>query len=104
MLLIFNMFPEYPAAGIEMNANDVDVSRKLIRLLIDFGKSGRGEDAIENWRKFKVEDPNYLHIDKDFIVNQGLPIEERMKFWTSLPPVYWRYKNSYNIDIKKDEL
>ena len=102
MLLIFNMFPEFNEAGIVMTDDDVDVSRKLIRLLIDFSKSGSGEDVIPGWKKFDEEDPTYLLIDKDFTVKQGLPMEDRMKFWNSLPPVYWRYKATEQSN--KDEL
>ena len=104
MLLIFNMFPEYTEAGIMMNEDDIKVSRQLIRLLIDFGKSGRGEDVMPGWKKFKEEDPIYLQIDKEFIVKQGEPMQERMQFWRSLPPVYWRYKNQNKTLYKRDEL
>ena len=104
MLLIFNMFPEYTEAGIMMNEDDIKVSRQLIRLLIDFGKSGRGEDVMPGWEKFKEEDPIYLQIDKEFIIKQGEPMQERMQFWRSLPPVYWRYKNKNKNLYKTDEL
>ena len=87
------MFPEYNEAGILMTDDDVEVSRKLIRLLIDFSKSGRGEEVVQGWKKFDEEDPTYLLIDKEFTVKQGLPMEHRMKFWNSLPPVYWRYND-----------
>ena len=102
MLLIFKMFHDFEKAGIFMNEEDVKVSRKLIRLLIDFGKSGSGEEAIKGWKKFQEEDPTYLLIDKDFVVKQGLPMEHRMKFWNSLPPVYRRHKDDLNKE--RDEL
>ena len=85
-----------------MTDDDVEVSRKLIRLFIDFSKSGRGEDVIQGWKKFDEEDPTYVLIDKDFTAKQGLPMEHRMKFWNTLPPVYWRYRHIKSSN--KDEL
>ena len=101
MLHIFKMFP-FEEAGILMTEDDIDFSRKLIRFLIDFSKSGRGETINKDWKKFQEDSPVYLLMDKDFVVKEGFPMEERMKFWNSLPPVYWRYKNE-NIELK-DEL
>ena len=102
MLLIFNMFPEFDESGIPMTELDVNVSRKLIRLLIDFGKSNGGETLIPNWRTFDLKDPYYLLIDENFTVKQGLPMQQRMQFWNTLPPVYWRYKQSKHTN--KEEL
>ena len=100
MLLIFNMFPEFGP----MPEKDIDVSRKLIRLLIDFGKFNGEESLIGNtkWRRLDLENPNYLLIDEEFSVQEGLPRQHRMQFWNSLPPVYWRYKQSKVTE--KDEL
>ena len=100
MLLIFPMFPDFGP----MPEEDVEVSRKLIRLLIDFGKMNGGETVIKNqhWRKLDLRDPNYLLIDGNFTVQPGLPMQTRMEFWNSLPPVYWRYKQSKLLT--KDEL
>ena len=101
MLLIFNMFPEFEDSGIPMTKLDIKVSRRFIRLLIDYGKSNGGGNIMDNWRKFDLKDPYYMLIDGNFTVKQGMPMEERMKFWNSLPPVYWQYKQSQ--DSNKDE-
>ena len=101
MLHIFKMFP-HEEAGIFMTDDDIKFSRKFIRFLIDFSKSGRGESINQSWKRFDEETPVYLHMDKEFVAKEGLPMEERMKFWNSLPPVYWRYKNE-KLELK-DEL
>ena len=101
MLHIFKMFP-FEEAGIPMTEDDIKFSRKLIRLLIDFSKTGRGETIDKDWKSFQEESPVYLLMDKEFVVKEGYPMEERMKFWNSLPPVYWRYKKE-NME-SKDEL
>ena len=85
-----------------MTSDDVEFSRKLIRLLIDFSKSGRGENIVEGWKKFDEGSPVYLLMDKEFVAKEGLPMETRMKFWNSLPSVYWRYK--LENSERKDEL
>ena len=102
MLHIFKMFPAFEEAGINMTSDDVEFSRKLIRLLIDFSKSGRGENIVEGWKKFDEGSPVYLLMDKEFVAKEGLPMETRMKFWNSLPSVYWRYK--LENSERKDEL
>ena len=101
MLHIFKMFP-HEEAGIYMTDDDIEFSRKFIRFLIDFSKSGRGESINKDWKRFEEENPVYLLMDKEFIAKEGLPMEERMKFWSSLPPVYWRY-NTESVEAK-DEL
>ena len=101
MLHIFKMFP-HEEAGIYMTDDDIEFSRKFIRFLIDFSKSGRGESINKDWKRFEEENPVYLLMDKEFIAKEGLPMEERMKFWSSLPPVYWRY-NTESV-VAKDEL
>ena len=88
------MFPEFEDSGIPTTKLDVEVSRKLIRLLIDFGKLNGGKNVVNNWQRFDPKDPYYLLIDENFSVKQGLPLQQRMQFWNTLPPVYWRYKHS----------
>ena len=101
MLHIFKMFP-HEEAGIYMTEDDIEFSRKFIRFLIDFSKSGRGESINQEWKRFDEDDPVYLLMDKEFVAEEGFPMEERMQFWKSLPPVYWRY-NTERVGAK-DEL
>ena len=96
MLLIFPMFDNYP----EMPEEDVEVSRKLIRLLIDFGKQDKS--PIDGWTKLDLDKPNYLEIGKDLTVHQGLPpFQEKYEFWNSLPDVYWRFSSKGPMHPKK---
>merc|ERR1712117_98116 len=99
MLLIFPMFDDFP----EMPEKDVEVSRNLIRLLIDFGK--QDGSPIKDWEKLDLNDPNYLVIDSEnFRVEKGsMPQQERIDFWNSLPPVYWKF-SSRGPAHPKDEL
>ena len=97
MLLIFPMFDDHP----DMPEEDVEVSRKLIRLIIDFGKEDRG--PVEGWRPLDNDSPSYLQIDRQMAVREGMPLQERMAFWNSLPPVYWRHSTKAPSH-PKDEL
>ena len=101
MLHIFKMFP-HEEAGIFMTDDDLDFSRKFIRFLIDFSKSGRGESVNKDWKSFEEDNPVYLLMDKEFVAKEELPMEKRMNFWKSLPRVYWRY-NTESVEAK-DEL
>ena len=94
MLLIFDMFTNYP----RMPKNEVAFSKKLIRLLIDLGKQDKS--PIEAWKPLDLTNPSYLVIDEKLEVKRGLPMQERMKFWDSLPSVYWRH----NLINTRDEL
>ena len=98
MLLMFDMFDDYPP----MPEDDVAVSRKFIRLLIDFGKQDRA--PVDGWKPLDLEDPTYLLVDKEFEVKEGMPMQDRMKFWNSLPNVYWHYKPAHKNVNARDEL
>ena len=83
MLLLYSMFPFEP-----MPPKDLEVSRKFIKLLLDFAENGKST-LYEDWRPLDVSSPSYLVIDEDFTpVNEDLPYQENMKFWDSLN-VYW---------------
>jgi carboxylesterase type B len=87
MLQLFKMFPFDP-----MPEKEVTFSRKFIKLIIDFGKEGKPPSYLPDWKKLDLENPNYLVIDEDFKVKQGLPDKERLDFWRrQLDPVYWNY-------------
>lgn len=98
MLLIFPMFPHYPP----MPEEDVVVSRKLIRLLIDFGK--KDTSPIDEWKPLHLDNPSYLHIDKTFEVKSGLPLQDRINFWRTLPSIYWNYRPVSKNSHVRDEL
>ena len=87
MLQLFKMFDFEP-----MPENEVVFSRKLIKLIIDWGKNGEPPEYLPNWKSLNLEHPNYLVIDEDLEVKQGWPDEKRMDFWRNkLDPVYWSY-------------
>ncbi len=80
-----------------MPKEEVEFSRKFIRLLIDWGKDGKPPSYVSDWEKFTAKEPNYLVIDKDFTVEKGTPDTERLEFWRSkLPPTYWNHVLTVN--------
>ena len=97
-MLLFSLFGAvFPA----MPEEEVEVSRKLVKLITDFAKHGK-PTSQPKWKKLTLDNPHFLKIGEDFTVEEGLPIQERIKFWETLD-VYWKHvlKSSQNI---KDEL
>ena len=97
MLLMFPMFPFDP-----MPEADIQVSRKFIKLLVDFATNGKSS-AYPDWKPLKTSDPKkVLNIGKEFLVEEGLPYQENFRFWDGLD-VYWNnfLKESSKV---KDEL
>lgn len=87
MLQLFNMFDFDP-----MPENEVKFSRKLVKLLIDWGKDGHPPSYLSDWKSLDLNDPCYLVIDEEFEVKKGTPDRERLDFWRhQLDPVYWHY-------------
>lgn len=101
LLLFFKLFPFEP-----MNEQDLAASRNFTKLLVDFGRTGKPN--IEEWKPLDNDDPSYLVIGDEYKVEKGFPLEDRMNFWRTLPPVYWRYTNPVKRVITenkvKDEL
>ena len=86
MLMLFNMFP-FDA----MPPKDEEVSRKFIKLILDFAENGKST-LYEDWQPLDVDSPSYLLIDEEFKpVKEELPYQKNMKFWDSLN-VYWNYQ------------
>ena len=87
MLQLFKMFDFEP-----MPENEKTFSRKLIKLIIDWGKEGKSPSYLTDWKPLDNDNPNYLIIDENFEVKQGWPDKERMDFWKNeMEPVYWSY-------------
>lgn len=87
MMQMFKMFDFDP-----MPPHEVEFSRKLIRLLIDWGKEGKPPSYLPDWQPLDLDNPNYLEIDELFTVRKGLPDQERLDFWRNhIEPVYWRH-------------
>ena len=87
MMQLFKMFDFDP-----MPENEVNFSRKLAKLLIDWGREGKPPSYLPNWKKLDLDDPSYLVIDEEFQVRKGYPDEERINFWRNeLDLVYWTY-------------
>ena len=74
MLQIFKMFPEFDP----MPENELQFSRKLIKLLIDWGKNGKPPQYLSDWKRFDVENPSYLVIDEEFKIEKGTPDSQRL--------------------------
>ena len=74
MLQIFKMFPEFDP----MPENELQFSRKLIKLLIDWGKNGKPPQYLSDWKRFDVENPSYLVIDEEFKIEKGTPDRQRL--------------------------
>ena len=89
MLQIFNMFPDFDP----MPDNELQFSRKFIKLLIDWGKDGKPPQYLSNWKRFDLDNPSYLIIDEEFKVKKGTPDSKRIDFWRHQlqEPVYWEY-------------
>ncbi len=88
MLLMFPMF-----AGMgEMPDEDVAVSRKFIKTLVDFAQFGKPSKAY-GWEPLDSKKPVYYEIDKEFKVRKGFPpIFDRLKFWHELDEdAYWKF-------------
>ena len=82
MLQMFRMFDFEPMPDYELA-----FSRKLIKLLIDWGKEGKPPAYLSEWSKLDLDNPKYLVIDEEFTVKSGFPDHERMGFWRNLEPV-----------------
>lgn len=97
MLLLFPMFPFDP-----MPEKDVEVSRKFIKMLVDFAENGK-ITSYPDWKQLDLESQTYLEINDEFSVKNGLPYQDRMTFWRSLN-VYWNHTLNRSDQLKKDEL
>ncbi len=85
MLLLFNMFPFEP-----MSPEDKDVSRRYIKMIVDFLKYGKST-LYPSWEPLTPENSCYLDMNTNFAVVEGpLPVTGKLQFWNTLP-VYWNY-------------
>ena len=53
MLQLFKMFDDFEP----MPENEVTFSKKLVKLLVDWGKEGRPPHYLSEWKKFEVDNP-----------------------------------------------
>ena len=98
MMLLFDMFDQlFP----NMPEQEVKVSRKFVKLITDFAKNGK-PTSYPSWKKLDLETPQFLQIDDDFTVEEGLPFQNRIEFWETLD-VYWKHTLSDSNNFK-DEL
>ena len=76
-----------------MSADEVEFSRKFVKLLIDFGKEGKPPAYLSEWKKLDLENPQYLVIDKEYSFRHGYPDKERLDFWRNEigKDIYWNY-------------
>ena len=98
------MFDMFGFIGFDpLPEEEVEVSRKFIKLLLDFGKDGKVNE-FPNWAPLHLDDPRYLEIDREFEVKSGMPLQNRMEFWQKLN-VYWNYTTSSKyLETYHDEL
>ena len=88
-----------------MPEEDIQVSRKFIKFLIDWARRGEAPDYISDWKPFDLKNPSHLIIDEEFSVQPGLPDQERFAFWKhQLDPVYWSYNAQGHNSQNHEEL
>jgi carboxylesterase type B len=84
------LFPE--EKKINLKSDREDITRKVIKLLVNFNQPGKSS-SVEEWKPLDWNKPSHLVIANDLQVKEGMPFEERMTFWRSLPKLFSAFTN-----------
>ena len=80
-----------------LSEEETTQSRKFIKLLMDFILNGTPSDQ-KDWKPLSDGEPSYFVVDESPACLPGLPHQQRMNWWNSLP-VFWNKNNSDKSEL-----
>ena len=87
------LFPEFERLMGPLSDEETKYSRKFIRFLVNFMKTGQpklsNREEFKYWKPVLEESPSHYDFNETSSIKQNLPFQGRMKFWGTLP-IQWR--------------